>query len=97
MDIPFKSKDSSLPDNRSIAEKRLQSVTNWFLRNPELHTKYKCGIQELLDKGCAEKVPEQKETLDGLGICPFTMLSMKTNLRSYALYFTVMQPLVVLP
>ena len=57
MDIPFKSKNPNLPDNRVIAEKRLQSLTRRFLRDPELHSKYKGGIQELFDKGYAERVP----------------------------------------
>lgn len=60
MDIPFKSKLPNLPDNRGVAEKRLKSLTNRFLRDPELHAKYKGGIQELLDKGYAEKVPKQE-------------------------------------
>ena len=60
MDIPFKSEHCNLPDNRIVAEKRLQSLTNRFLRDPELHAKYKGGIQELLDKGYAEKVPKQE-------------------------------------
>ena len=59
MDIPFKSEHSNLPDNRSVAEKRLQSLTKRFLREPDLHARYKDGIQELLDKGYAEKVPQQ--------------------------------------
>ena len=60
MDIPFKSEHSNLPDNRSVAGKRLQSLAKRFLRDPELYTKYKGGIQELLDKGYAERVPEQE-------------------------------------
>ena len=60
MDIPFKSKNPNLPDNRVTAEKRLRSVTRRFLRDPELHVKYKGGIQELLDKGYAERVSEQE-------------------------------------
>ena len=49
MDTPFKSKSPNLPDNRVIAEKRLQLLTSWFLRDPELHAKYKAGIQEAGD------------------------------------------------
>ena len=59
MDIPFKSKNSNLPDNRVIAETLLRSLTRRFLRDPELHVKYKGGIQELPDKGYAQRVPEQ--------------------------------------
>ena len=55
LDIPFKSELPNLPDNGSGAEKRLQSLTHQFRKDPELRAKYKGGIQELLDKGYAEK------------------------------------------
>ena len=98
MDIPFKSKNANLPDNRVIAEKRLRSLTRRFLRYPELHVKYKGGIQELLDKGYAERVPEQElAALDRLGICLTTTLSMKTSRRSYELYLTVQHYLMAPP
>lgn len=38
-DIPLKSENSNLPDNRSVDEKQLQSLPNRFLRDPELHAK----------------------------------------------------------
>ena len=60
MNIPFKSEHSNLSDNRSVAEKQLQSLAKRFLRIPELYAKYKGGIQGLLDKGYAERVPEQE-------------------------------------
>ena len=60
LDIPFKSKLPNLPDNRSVAEKRLQSLAHRFRKDPELHAKYKGGIQELLDKGYAEKVLDEE-------------------------------------
>ena len=50
MDIPFKSKIPNLPDNRKVAEKRLQSLAHRFREDPELHAKYKGGIKELLDR-----------------------------------------------
>ena len=59
LDIPFKSKPPNLPDNQSVAEKRLQSLAHRFWKDPELHTKYKGRIQELLDKGYAEKVLDE--------------------------------------
>ena len=65
MDIPFKSKLPNLPDNRSVAEKRLQSLARRFRKDPELHAKYKGGIQELLDKGYAEKVLDEE-----IGVTP---------------------------
>jgi len=60
MDIPLKSKLPNLPDNQSVAEKRLQSLACQFWKDPVLHAKYKDGIQELLDKGYAEKVLDEE-------------------------------------
>ena len=60
LDIPFKSKLPNLPDNRIVAGKRLQSLAHQFRKDPELHAKYKGRIQELLDKGYAEKVPDEE-------------------------------------
>ena len=45
MDIPFKSELPHLPDNRSVAEKRFQSLAHRIRKDPELHAKYKGGIQ----------------------------------------------------
>ena len=39
LDMPFKSKLPNLPDNRSVAEKRLQSLAHRFQKDPELHAK----------------------------------------------------------
>ena len=58
LDIPFKSKLPNLPD--SVAEKRLQSLAHRFRNDPELHAKYKGRIQELLEKGYAEKVLDKE-------------------------------------
>ena len=49
-----------MPDNRTVAEKRLQSLAHRFWKDLELHVKYRGGIQELLDKGYAEKVPDEE-------------------------------------
>ena len=63
--LTFKSKLPNLPDNRSVTEKRLQSLAHRFQKDPELHVKYKGGIQELLDKGYADKVLDE-----GIGAVP---------------------------
>lgn len=55
MDIPFKSKDFSLPDNRTIAEKRLQSLTNRFLRNPELSVEFKSNLIKDMQRKCLNR------------------------------------------
>ncbi len=60
MDIPFKSDPPELPDNRRMAEKRLLSLGRRLMKNPDLHSRYRAGIEDLLEKGYAEAVPEEK-------------------------------------
>ena len=57
MDIPFKLYPPQLPDNRSLADKRLQSLGRRLTKDPELHSRYKAGINDLLERGYAERVP----------------------------------------
>ena len=54
--IPFKHSPPRLPDNRQIAEDRLDSLCRRLDRDPVLKTKYQAGIDDLLAKGYAEKV-----------------------------------------
>jgi hypothetical protein len=58
LEIPFDNASTGLPNNRVIAEKRLGSLGKRLSRDPDLHHKYKSGIQDLLEKGFAEPVPE---------------------------------------
>ena len=57
LDIPFRETTPKLPNNQKMAERRLQSLGRRLTKDPVLHQKYKEGIQELIDKGYAEKVP----------------------------------------
>ncbi|XP_071804851.1 uncharacterized protein [Asterias amurensis] len=57
IDIPFKLYPPQLPDNRSLADKRLQSLGRRLTKDPELHSRYKDGINDLLERGYAERVP----------------------------------------
>lgn len=57
MGIPFKIRPPALPNNLSVAEFRLQSLRRRLLRDQELYSKYSGGMQDLIDKGYAEKVP----------------------------------------
>jgi hypothetical protein len=59
MDVPFKSTDD-LPDDRSMAEKRLQSLGRKLSRDAELCGKYQHEIRDLIDKGYAERVPDDQ-------------------------------------
>ncbi|XP_064622573.1 uncharacterized protein LOC135484816 [Lineus longissimus] len=65
LNIPFKKTPPELPDNRMMAEKRLQSLGRRLSRDPALHDKYRSGMQDLLDKGFAEPVPEDEMSQPG--------------------------------
>ncbi len=56
MDIPFKLYQPQLPDNRSVAGRRLLSLGRRLNKDPELHRRYKAGIDDLLKRGYAEHV-----------------------------------------
>jgi hypothetical protein len=58
LDIPFKSCPPELPNNRSVAERRLSQLARRLRKNPDLHQKYKKGIDDLISKGFAEPVPD---------------------------------------
>ena len=57
MGIPFKKQPLSLPNNKAVAEHRLQLLGKRLHKDPELFVKYCSGIHNLLDKGYAERVP----------------------------------------
>lgn len=61
--IPFKEQPLDLPDNREVAENRLQSLAKRLKRDPELCVKYCSGMEEVISKGYAHLVP--KEELEG--------------------------------
>ena len=56
MAIPFKQRPPPLPNNRELAEQRLQMLQRRLERDVTLKSKYQSGINELLSKGYAEKV-----------------------------------------
>lgn len=58
LDIPFKAAFSGLPDNRSLAERRLHGLKRRFINDPQLLPKYQNEIDELVRKGHAERVDE---------------------------------------
>ena len=61
LDIPFKDLQPQLPNNRSIAEKRLQNLGRRLIRDEDLRKKYTGGIKDLIEKNYAELVPEEQE------------------------------------
>ena len=58
MAIPFKDRTASLPNNRNVAETRLESLKRRLLRDDSLHERYSQGIADLLAKGYAEPVDD---------------------------------------
>ena len=58
--IPFKKHPPELPDNRSMAEQRLQSLKRRLNKDNILKPMYTETMTDLLDKGYAEKVNESE-------------------------------------
>ncbi|XP_033636759.1 uncharacterized protein LOC117297720 [Asterias rubens] len=58
--VPFKKCSPSLPDNRWLAEQRLQGLARKLGNDDKLHRKYQEGIKDLLKKGYAEEVEGQE-------------------------------------
>ena len=53
--LTFKNSTFSLPNNRKVAQPRLTSLKNRFLRDSKYWSDYKLFIQDLLTKGYAKK------------------------------------------
>ena len=56
--LPFRNENPTLPNNRVVAERRLGFLRSRMERQPEMAAEYRKQIQELVDKGYAEKAPE---------------------------------------
>ena len=54
--IPFRQHPPSLPENRVMVEQRLESLRRRLIRDSNLHKAYKGFMDDLFDKGYAEKV-----------------------------------------
>ena len=59
MDLPWRSAQPSLPNNRTLAEHRLKLFKKRFCKEPELFQRYSSVIDEHLQKGYCEKVPDE--------------------------------------
>ena len=46
-----------LPDNKFIAERRLELLKKWLKRDPKLLAKYQETMEDYLSKGHARRVP----------------------------------------
>ena len=56
--IPWKCHPPDLPNNKPLAEHRLNLLRKKLLKDPELYSRYSAFMTDLLDKGYAKKVPE---------------------------------------
>ncbi len=66
LDVPFKSEYPSLPNNKSVAERRLMYLRKKLDGDDKLKARYSAGIEDLLKKGFAEKVHDGDEGPQGL-------------------------------
>lgn len=58
--LPFKKNDVSLPNNRQVAEQRLESLKRKFKRNPVFHEEYANFLSDVINKEFAEIVPKEQ-------------------------------------
>ena len=62
--IPWKLHPPGLPNNRPLAEHRLKLLRKRLVKDPELYSTYSAFISDLLDKGYAKRVPEDRRNRD---------------------------------
>ena len=60
----WRQENVELPDNRSMADHRLQALKKRLLKDKELHGRYSEVMQTYLDKGYVEALTERKEVED---------------------------------
>ena len=59
--LPWKEAHDALPDNRSLSQRRLQSLLKRLSREPELLKEYDRVIKDQLDKGIIERVDQSEK------------------------------------
>ena len=68
--IPWKCPPPDLPNNKPLAEHRLNLLRKKLLKDPELYSRYSAFMTDLLEKGYAKKVPENlRDRNDGKVWC----------------------------
>ena len=60
--VPWRHEGSSLPNNRALAEKRLESTERKLENNPEIAEAYQMVIEEYLEKNYIRRVPLDEPT-----------------------------------
>lgn len=56
MPLPFRDPDPKLPNNRKQADRRLQQLAHRFKSDPQFHSDYRKFMDNMIQKGHAEKV-----------------------------------------
>lgn len=64
--LPLKNSNISMPNNRKVVEQRQCHLKRRLQRDPVFYEEYNTFINDLLDKGYAERVPDAElERSDG--------------------------------
>ena len=58
--LPWREKPVKIPNNKPMAEKRLESLKRRLKKDGELFDKYKRAMQDYIDKGHAERIPKKE-------------------------------------
>ncbi|VDI00950.1 Hypothetical predicted protein [Mytilus galloprovincialis] len=59
IDLPFKSKDVQMPNNRKQAEQRLIALSKRFTQDHDFHKQYVTFMDKVINEGYAIRVPEK--------------------------------------
>ena len=60
LNLPFKQDDPIMPNNRCIAEQRIQSLKRKFNKSENFHDEYTSFLTDMINTGYAELVPEDE-------------------------------------
>ena len=67
MSLPIRDREIKMPINRIQAQQRAETLKHKFAKNEEFYKEYREAMQQVIDKGYAELVPE--DTSDNAGTC----------------------------
>nr|XP_061785759.1 uncharacterized protein LOC133576497 [Nerophis lumbriciformis] len=60
MKLPFKSENTSLPNNICVAKQRIRGLERRLQRNADFHSEYTSFLTDVINKGYAEQVPQHQ-------------------------------------
>ena len=79
--VPWWNERPSLPNNRPLAEKRLESTERKLAKNPEIADSYQKVIEEHLEKNYIRRVPPDEPTPTEAWLLPHFQLCAMTGLQ----------------